>query len=76
MKTKKLSKKLTLNKATISNLNDDQLNQAKGGEIWTEGYCTETCNTAVTLCDCPTWPKCTLQIWCTTPLHTCTGEFC
>ena len=74
MKTKKLSKKLVLNKKTISNLNGDQLNQVKGGEPWTEGYCTEICNTADTLCECVTWPECTGPRLCTVdPDLTCFG---
>lgn len=33
MKTKKLSKKLALNKKTISNLSDSEMNNVHGGEL-------------------------------------------
>ena len=46
MKTKELSKKLTLNKETISLLNDKQLDVVRGGKP-TNG---NTCDTCLTYC--------------------------
>jgi natural product precursor len=59
MKVRKFDKKLSLNKTTVSNLSESQLNDAKGGII-TIGYTCETCDRrfcptiAPTLCvTCP-----------------------
>jgi hypothetical protein len=57
MKTKKLSKKLSLSKKTIANLNAREKNEAKGGKrrteetyCWTECICpTATCEPCVTI---------------------------
>lgn len=49
MKTKKFNKVLTLNKTTISDLNSDQMNAAKGG-YWYTGF-DYTC---YTWCQCQT----------------------
>jgi hypothetical protein len=52
MKTKKLRKKLTLNKNTIANLINTDMQKVRGG-FGTDGCCTmptgcqETCNPAV-----------------------------
>lgn len=47
MKTKNLSKKLTLNKKSIANLDNNGMNAVKGGE---SAYCGDTV-TCHTLCD-------------------------
>jgi hypothetical protein len=54
MKAKKFNKKLVLNKATISNLNVDEVKTIKGGEpetiricpiTWGDGSCPTGCET-------------------------------
>ena len=58
MKTKKFNRKLDLNKRTIANLDNRQMNAIAGGTIptyWTIcGQTCETpgCETLQTLCDC------------------------
>jgi natural product precursor len=52
MKVKTLNKKLKLNKKTISNLKDEQMNKAVGG------YKTD-----LTQCG-SVRPGCTLKLWC------------
>lgn len=49
MKTKKVEKKLFLNKKTIAHLNNGQLGQAKGGGPTTT---CDTCETCLTYCSC------------------------
>ncbi len=49
MKTKKIEKKLFLNKKTIAHLNNGQLGQAKGGFPTTS---CGTCETCLTHCSC------------------------
>ena len=49
MKPKKFNKVLTLNKTTISDLNVDQMNEAKGGYWY-----TRVANTCYTWCGCDT----------------------
>jgi hypothetical protein len=34
MKTKKLNKRLSLNKKTVANLNGTEMNGIQGGELW------------------------------------------
>ena len=54
MKTKKLNKKLSLNKKTISILNNEQMSKAQGGDFSDPTYCLTICMTVcVSLC-----PKC------------------
>ena len=61
MKTKKFTKKLTLNKRTVSNLNADEMNAVHGGDETNEPtICVYTCNTRCnsnccfkTLLECP-----------------------
>jgi len=48
MKKVTLNKKLQLNKETIANLNEKQMNEVKGGAAFTSG-CTDSC-TAGTIC--------------------------
>ena len=50
MKTKKFDKKLALSKVTISNLTQDQLNEARGGTDYTR--LIMQCNTKTLLCTC------------------------
>lgn len=61
MKTKKINKKLTLNKQTISSLNKDEMVSARGGEFtlgetrFCSCECTDprnTCVTLATVCSC------------------------
>ncbi len=53
MKTKKLNKKLSLNKKTVSNLNHNELKLARGGVLTTDwrDTCAQTCENT---CDCET----------------------
>ena len=55
MKTKKFSKKLSLNKATVADLNNSQMTAVQGGAPWTSLGILNKC---YTLCDtgvcCPT----------------------
>ena len=70
MKTKKLSKKLVLNKKTVASLNNAEIKDIKGGEtgLYT---CQATCNTACptcnTECSCVTCFPCS-YIVCTEPM--------
>ena len=51
MKTKNLRNKLQLNKTTISNLHNLEMNRLKGGIIYpTERTCFDTC---LLTCQCP-----------------------
>ena len=50
MKTKKFDKKMSLNKETISNLTQEQLNSARGGTDYTKLIIQ--CNTRTLLCSC------------------------
>ncbi len=45
MKTKKLGKKLVLNKKTVANLNKDEIKSLKGGwaMCYDKGSCTTSC---------------------------------
>ena len=45
MKTKKLSKKLRLNKKTVTNLNNYEMSLLKGGLKWESDIPTECCAT-------------------------------
>jgi len=53
MKTKKLSKKLGLNKKTIANLNKSEMEMANGGACSLFVSCTSEypCNTSWDVCD-------------------------
>ena len=55
MKTKKFSKKLSLNKATVADLNNSQMKAAHGGAPWTSldilNKCYTRCDTGIC---CPT----------------------
>ncbi len=48
MKQKKVGKRFGLNKKTVANLNNNQLNDVKGGVYQN---CTCTCDTCKTDCD-------------------------
>jgi len=71
MKTKPISKKLTLNKTTVVNLHPEQMNVVMGGLpptdylvcVYTKGGCIETneCPTYKSLCNCPRY---TYSYWC------------
>jgi hypothetical protein len=54
MKTKKLSKKLTLNKSTITNINTPEMAQVKGGGTFWDTACI-SCSfyTYCSECYCP-----------------------
>lgn len=54
MKTKKITSKLTLNKATVAVLGQDQQNAAKGGYYYTKLNGGALCNTWDPIC--PTRP--------------------
>jgi natural product precursor len=54
MKKIRLEKKLSLNKETISKLNEDQLNNVKGGWAWSWFCKTDNCPTK-TEYGCATW---------------------
>jgi hypothetical protein len=60
MKTKKLSKKLGLNKKTISNLSVGELKQSKGGLPWTDPRicCQPTIYTDCYSCEITCWSYC------------------
>ena len=76
MKTKKLNKKLYLNKKTVASLNIDQLNNAKGGTYdWTEQLaCTDlACPTCIVTCDCPN-PTIGINCGATNPQSPCEPE--
>lgn len=57
MKTKTIIKKLSLNKKTVSSLDNQGLNAIKGGTLPTEMYCKTTrdypCPTDYVLCVTP-----------------------
>ncbi|MCP5048391.1 MAG: hypothetical protein GY940_14575 [bacterium] len=57
MKTKTFGKKLILNKATVSHLNESDLNKAKGGVTTTCSY-DPGCSLACATPSC-TWDGCT-----------------
>lgn len=67
MKTKKLCNRLTLNKATISNLSDLDLYNVKGGATWKCASYPEVCDT-YTDCDLTDWILCTDSAC---PTYTC-----
>jgi natural product precursor len=48
MKKAKFNGKISLNKETIANLNNENMNQIKGGAGWSGG-CTDGCTTATSL---------------------------
>ncbi|HLP47939.1 MAG TPA: class I lanthipeptide [Candidatus Kapabacteria bacterium] len=50
MKTKKINKKLILNKETISNLKNDEMNRLKGGETIEFTICRTKCVTGCKAC--------------------------
>jgi natural product precursor len=62
MKTKQFSKKLSLHKKTVANLNAKDMNEVKGGSIYSDCTCNPetvmSCNTRCfvpeTLCVCVT----------------------
>ena len=84
MKTKKLSKKLKLNKETISNLNSSELGKAKGGATYKcptdylicDSYadCTYTEHIACTEMSCYGCPPDTYALDCTD--YTCHNTLC
>ena len=53
MKTKKIVKKLELNKTTITNLKNEELNHAQGGIY--ESHQISACTCYITLACCPTY---------------------
>lgn len=50
MKTKKIVKRLTLSKETVSNLNEGEMNRVLGGETVDELTCVSKCITDCILC--------------------------
>jgi len=56
MRTKKITRKLTLNKQTISNLKDDEMTKLKGGATVALTECRTVC---ITNCR-----PCTIVSWC------------
>ena len=66
MKTKKINKKLELNKKTVSNLNDTEMNHVKGALFWTD---PRACDTDFTCSDF-TWNQCPTE-FCSVYKHTC-----
>ncbi|HLP47142.1 MAG TPA: class I lanthipeptide [Candidatus Kapabacteria bacterium] len=63
MKQKKITRKISIRKETISNLNNDQMNSLHGGEKLT-GLCTTPSPWGQTCDDCPTMTYCTVCINC------------
>ncbi len=55
MKTKKIDKKLSLNKKTISNLGNNEMNSVHGGGTLDTLCCFPSC---VSVCKCPTGDTC------------------
>lgn len=49
MKKNKLTKKLVLNKKTVSNLQDEEMNLIRGASVLF--LCTESCSVLVNCCD-------------------------
>jgi hypothetical protein len=80
MKTKKLSKKLSLNRITISNLGNRDLDKARGGSVYTDciGPCpTEgptTCGN--TICGCYTMEPMNTCWYSCGPPASCNGGPC
>ncbi|HLP61275.1 MAG TPA: class I lanthipeptide [Candidatus Deferrimicrobium sp.] len=56
MKSKKISKKLVLNKSTIVHLNVNELNKVLGGSVTSDTTIIE-CNTVRTMCAVSACPK-------------------
>lgn len=56
MKTQQFNKKLTLNKATVENLNGESMKEAKGGYFNTRFYmtCQSWCGCQTNFYHCPT----------------------
>ncbi len=50
MKKVKFTGKLSLNKETVTKLNDAQMNNVKGGELWSFGACTRQCTGTQVCC--------------------------
>lgn len=66
MKTKKIEKKLSLNKTTITMVAGDQLNNVNGGGTWdtcAQSLCYPTCLVVFNSCGETDYKKCT--IYCT-----------
>jgi len=51
---KKFAKKLLLNKESVSNLSDDNMNKIRGGTVF--HYCTASCSVFKICCDTKTIP--------------------
>lgn len=74
MKTKKISKKLGLNKKTVAHLNSHQLAEIRGGDCTCCPTCPATCEgatclTCAALTNCDTCRNCPTLITCL-PLET------
>ncbi len=61
MKKRQFSKKLQLNKTTIANINESQMNDVKGGYIVSKEI----------VCDPLTKIKCFTVVGCTDDMHAC-----
>lgn len=60
MKSKAVNKKLAINKKTVANLNNNDLNQVNGGrsnqicvELSDESYCLTACTCPYSATECP-----------------------
>jgi hypothetical protein len=72
MKTKKMSKKLSLNKLTITNIGNEEMQAVEGGDSWTCSFtyscscdtfcfCSNTCETCVCVSvQTGCYPNCTI----------------
>jgi hypothetical protein len=69
MKTKKLTRKLTLKKSTIADLAIQEKNDVKGGYLNTnlEATCYTWCGVCLTRASCV--PTCYYSCYCDTELH-------
>jgi len=65
MKTKKFSKKLILNKKTVSNLNLNAMTAIKAGQLGTSNVDPEACGTQQTFLVCTNFTECIPSCWCT-----------
>lgn len=72
MKPLKINKKLTLNKTTITRLNEQTLNEIRGGYTLLETNCPETCGITYPLISC--MYTCNMETCATCP--TCNGYTC
>lgn len=80
MKTKKLNKKLTLSKETVSSLNHDHMNNVNAGKDFDEDYKTRTYGNSCLFCGITAnFTNCDLQTNCyniSKCATVCGGPYC